>query len=98
MNETGASDLHLASGSQPILRVRGEMERVIPAIRENDDLKSMLMRLRQNCVKVSEKSAMSISAMTELPVPREFLQSEVRGCRGLPDQSPAVLTRNSQAA
>ena len=28
MDEVGASDLHLTSGSQPILRVRGEMERV----------------------------------------------------------------------
>ena len=28
MMEVGASDLHLASGSQPIVRVRGEMERV----------------------------------------------------------------------
>src|SRR3989449_10187486 len=45
MNETGASDLHLASGSQPILRVRGEMERVkFPAL-ENDDLKAMLYEI-----------------------------------------------------
>ena len=28
MIEVGASDLHLASGSQPIVRVRGEMERI----------------------------------------------------------------------
>ena len=42
MDEVGASDLHLASGSQPILRVRGEMERVKFPNLENDELKSML--------------------------------------------------------
>src|SRR5215467_6115687 len=45
MNETGASDLHLASGSQPILRVRGELERVKFPPLENDDLKSMLYEI-----------------------------------------------------
>ena len=28
MDEVGASDLHLSTGSQPILRVRGELQRV----------------------------------------------------------------------
>jgi Tfp pilus assembly pilus retraction ATPase PilT len=28
MNETGASDLHLVAGSQPILRVSGELARM----------------------------------------------------------------------
>jgi twitching motility protein PilT len=45
MDQVGASDLHLASGSQPILRVRGEMERVkFPAL-ENDELKAMLYEI-----------------------------------------------------
>src|SRR3989449_4114226 len=57
MNETGASDLHLASGSQPILRVRGEMERVkLPAL-ENDDLKAMLYEIAPEYkVKVFEET------------------------------------------
>src|SRR6266850_563316 len=57
MNETGASDLHLASGSQPILRVRGEMERVkFPAL-ENDDLKAMLYEIAPEYkVKVFEET------------------------------------------
>jgi len=45
MDEVGASDLHLASGSQPILRVRGEMERVKFPPLENDELKSMLYEI-----------------------------------------------------
>src|SRR5438309_6800152 len=57
MDETGASDLHLASGSQPILRVRGEMERVkFPAL-ENDDLKAMLYEIAPEYkVKVFEET------------------------------------------
>src|SRR5262244_958869 len=45
MDEVGASDLHLASGSQPILRVRGDMERIKYPPLENDDLKSMLYEI-----------------------------------------------------
>lgn len=45
MDKEGASDLHLATGSQPILRVRGEMERVKFPPFENDDLKAMLYEI-----------------------------------------------------
>ncbi|TAN42851.1 MAG: type IV pilus twitching motility protein PilT [Nitrospirae bacterium] len=45
MNEQGASDLHMVSGSQPVLRVRGEMERVDYKILENDELKGMLYEI-----------------------------------------------------
>jgi len=45
MHEQGASDLHLVSGSQPILRIRGEMERVQYNIMENEDLKAMLYEI-----------------------------------------------------
>ena len=34
--------MHLVSGSQPILRVNGELQRVRYAVLENDDLKKML--------------------------------------------------------
>ncbi len=45
MMEVGASDLHLASGSQPIVRVRGEMERINHPPLENDALKAMLYEI-----------------------------------------------------
>lgn len=45
MNEQGASDLHLVSGQQPVLRIRGELERVKFRILENDRLKSMLYEI-----------------------------------------------------
>ena len=42
MVDQGASDLHLVSGSQPILRVSGELQRVRYGVLESDDLKKML--------------------------------------------------------
>src|SRR5215469_6401592 len=45
MVDQGASDLHLVSGSQPILRVHGELQRVRYAVLDNDDLKKMLYEL-----------------------------------------------------
>jgi twitching motility protein PilT len=45
MHEQGASDLHLSSGSQPILRIRGELERIKYAVLENDELKALLYEI-----------------------------------------------------
>jgi twitching motility protein PilT len=45
MGETGASDLHLVAGSQPILRVRGELERIRHEPLNSDDLKAMLYEI-----------------------------------------------------
>ena len=57
MHEQGASDLHLVSGSQPILRIRGEMERVKYKILENDELKAILYEITpEEKVKVFEET------------------------------------------
>ena len=57
MNDQGASDLHLVSGSQPILRVHGEMERVKYKLLENDELKSILYEIcPENKIKVFEET------------------------------------------
>lgn len=57
MNDQGASDLHLIAGSQPILRVHGDMERVKYKPLENDDLKSMLYEIApENKIKVFEET------------------------------------------
>jgi twitching motility protein PilT len=45
MHEQGASDLHLSSGSQPILRIRGELERIKYAVLEDDALKALLYEI-----------------------------------------------------
>lgn len=45
MNQEGASDLHLVSGQQPVLRIRGEMERIKYDILTSDSLKEMLYEI-----------------------------------------------------
>ena len=45
MIEVGASDLHLASDSQPIVRVRGELERIDHPVLDSDRLKKMLYEI-----------------------------------------------------
>jgi len=45
MNEQGASDLHLVSGQQPALRIRGEIERIKYDTLTNDGLKAMLYEI-----------------------------------------------------
>ncbi|MBI2117131.1 MAG: type IV pili twitching motility protein PilT, partial [candidate division NC10 bacterium] len=45
MYDTGASDLHLISGNPPILRIRGDMERVKYKVLEHQELKAMLFEI-----------------------------------------------------
>ncbi len=45
MNDQGASDLHLAAGQQPALRIRGEIERVKYRTLSNDDLRGMIYEI-----------------------------------------------------
>jgi len=57
MNEQGASDLHLLSGQQPVLRIQGELERVKYKPLENDPLKAMLYEIApEDKVKVFEET------------------------------------------
>ncbi|MFC1513008.1 type IV pilus twitching motility protein PilT [Thermodesulfobacteriota bacterium] len=57
MNEQGASDLHMVSGQQPVLRIRGEMERVKYKTLEADDLKAMLYEIvAEDKVKLFEET------------------------------------------
>lgn len=57
MNEQGASDLHVVSGQQPMLRIRGEMERVKYKVFTNDELKAMLYEIvTEDKIKVFEET------------------------------------------
>ena len=57
MNEQGASDLHLVAGSQPILRVHGDMERIKYKPLDNDELKAMLYEIApENKIKDFEET------------------------------------------
>lgn len=57
MNELGASDLHLSSGSQPVIRLHGEMQRIKYKLLEHDELKKLLYEITpENKIKVFEES------------------------------------------
>jgi twitching motility protein PilT len=57
MNDQGASDLHLVSGQQPALRLRGEIERVKYKELDNDELKAMLYEIApEDKIKVFEET------------------------------------------
>ena len=45
MHEVGASDLHLSSGSQPIIRLHGDLQRVKYKVLEHEELKKMLYEI-----------------------------------------------------
>ncbi|MCF6186116.1 MAG: type IV pilus twitching motility protein PilT [Desulfobulbaceae bacterium] len=57
MNDEGASDLHMMSGQQPVLRIRGDMERVKFKALENESLKSMLYEIcPEDKIKIFEET------------------------------------------
>ena len=57
MNDQGASDLHLVSGQQPALRLRGDIERIKYKVLNNDDLKAMLYEIApEEKIKVFEET------------------------------------------
>ena len=45
MHEQGASDLHMVAGQQPILRIRGDMEKVKYNVLENNPLRALLYEI-----------------------------------------------------
>ncbi len=56
MNDEGASDLHMISGQQPVLRIRGDMERVKYKVLENEELRAMLYEIcPEDKIKVFEE-------------------------------------------
>jgi twitching motility protein PilT len=67
MNEQGASDLHLASGQPPSLRIRGDIERVKYKVLNNDDLRAMLYEIApEHKVKTFEETG-DIDFAYEIP-------------------------------
>jgi twitching motility protein PilT len=57
MNDEGASDLHMVAEQQPILRIRGDMERVKFKRMANDELRAMLYEIcPEEKIKVFEEN------------------------------------------
>lgn len=72
MLEQGASDLHLTTGSQPILRMRGEMERIKFKEMDNDELKAMLYEIApEHKIKIFEETG-DVDFAYEIPGAARF--------------------------
>ncbi len=57
MNDQKASDLHLVSGQQPVLRIRGDLERVKYKVLDDDELRSMLYEITpEDKIKIFEET------------------------------------------
>jgi twitching motility protein PilT len=57
MKEQDASDLHLSTGNQPMLRIHGDLVRVDAPPLENDDLKALVYEIApENKIKVFEET------------------------------------------
>lgn len=57
MNEQKASDLHLMSGQQPVLRIRGDLERVKYRVLDDNDLRGMLYEITpEDKIKIFEET------------------------------------------
>ncbi len=57
LHEQKASDLHMVSGSPPVFRIRGSLQRIKYKILENDELKAMLYEIApENKIKVFEET------------------------------------------
>jgi twitching motility protein PilT len=57
MHDLGASDLHLSSGSQPIIRLHGDMQRIKYKVLEHDELKKLLYEITpENKIKQFEET------------------------------------------
>jgi twitching motility protein PilT len=57
MHEQNASDLHLMSGQQPVLRIRGDLERVKYKVLDDEELRTMLYEITaEEKIKVFEET------------------------------------------
>ena len=83
MGDVGASDLHLLAGSQPILRVRGDMERVKYKVLDDDEVVGMLYEIcPEDKVKAFEETG-DIDFAYEIPGMARYRANYFRQLRGV---------------
>ncbi len=98
MFEQRASDLHMASGNPPMMRIHGELQRVDYPPLESDALKSMLYEIAPDYkIKQFEETG-DVDFGYEIPehlaFSREFFQPEKRRGRRVPaDSQPRAVVR-----
>jgi twitching motility protein PilT len=83
MIDLGASDLHVVAGSQPILRIRGDMERVKYKVLDDNELTSMLYEVTpEDKIKAFEETG-DIDFAYEIPGLARFRANFFRQLNGI---------------
>ncbi len=67
MNEIGASDLHLSSGSQPVIRLHGDLQRIKYAPLRHEELKDILYEIAPEKKKKEFEQSGDVDFSYELP-------------------------------
>ena len=94
MHEMGASDLHLSSGSQPIIRLHGDLERVKYKVFEHDELKKLLYEITpEGKIKEFEESG-DVDFAYEVPGMARYrvnFFNQNRGCAAVFREIPSKI-------
>ncbi len=99
MHDEGASDLHLVTGQQPAIRIRGDIERVKYEILTNDGLKAMLYEIApEHKVKQFEETG-DVDFAYEIPglarYRANFFQQQF-GCAAVFREIPSTIVSAQQ--
>ncbi|MHB8093065.1 MAG: type IV pilus twitching motility protein PilT [Syntrophales bacterium] len=99
MHDEGASDLHLVTGQQPAIRIRGDIERVKYDILTNDGLKAMLYEIApEHKVKQFEETG-DVDFAYEIPglarYRANFFQQQF-GCAAVFREIPSTIVSAQQ--
>src|SRR6185295_4055946 len=99
MVEHGASDLHLASGSQPIVRIRGEMERLTMPALDSENLKKMLYEIAPEIKQKVFEETGDVDFGYEIPGVARFRANffnQKYGCSAVFRQIPSTVLTSEQ--
>ncbi|MHB8829967.1 MAG: type IV pilus twitching motility protein PilT [Syntrophales bacterium] len=99
MHDEGASDLHLVTGQQPAIRIRGEIERIKYDVLTNDGLKAMLYEIApEHKVKQFEETG-DVDFAYEIPglarYRANFFQQQF-GCAAVFREIPSTIVSAQQ--
>ncbi|MCK9363977.1 MAG: type IV pilus twitching motility protein PilT [Syntrophales bacterium] len=99
MHDEGASDLHLVTGQQPAIRIRGDIERVKYDVLTNDGLKAMLYEIApEHKVKQFEETG-DVDFAYEIPglarYRANFFQQQF-GCAAVFREIPSTIVSAQQ--
>jgi len=101
MNEMGASDLHLSSGNQPIVRLHGDLERVKYKVLQHDELKKLLYEITPEAkVKEFEETG-DVDFAYEVPNMARYrvnFFNQARGCAAVFREIPSEILTVEQLA